>query len=327
MTQVRGKFFRPDGVTAVRRTVVLTLIDALGNPLRGFQSAADITVVSPLRVDLDSTGAYLADLVPNSAINPAGTRWRRELHGASIIQPVRDDLIVPASGGPFWEEDILAETLAPLPDPDPSNILDEAEITTATSALTVGPFTLTPVPLLVATVPNVPYRTRVRVRGPIINTPSRTVNTVGTTNGSPNITGPADAFTAEDEGRTIAGTGIPASTKIVAVLSETTAVISNNATATGSITATITGGISVCGLCTAVSPGNAIGQQKDVGWVQLVRTAAVAMSVSEVDVAPNTPGDWVAAAYSLDPGTMVVDASATQKARIEVVRSPALASP
>lgn len=64
-----------------------------------------------------------------------------------------------------------------------------------------------------------------------------------TTLGSTTVTSATAAFTRADVGKTISGTGIPASTKIVSVTSATAVVISNAATATGSgITITIVGG-------------------------------------------------------------------------------------
>jgi hypothetical protein len=70
---------------------------------------------------------------------------------------------------------------------------------------------------------------------------SRTVASVGTTNLQPTITAPAGSFREEDVGRPITGTGIPASTTVLSVQSDTGATMSANATATGSITATLGG--------------------------------------------------------------------------------------
>lgn len=63
--------------------------------------------------------------------------------------------------------------------------------------------------------------------------------TVTTTNASPNITAAAGTFSEEDPGRSITGTGIPASATISTVTSDTAATLSANATASGSITATL----------------------------------------------------------------------------------------
>lgn len=68
---------------------------------------------------------------------------------------------------------------------------------------------------------------------------SRTVAGIGTTNASAAITGPAGTFDADMIGSTISGTGIPGGATIIAVGSSTAATMSANATATGSITATI----------------------------------------------------------------------------------------
>lgn len=62
--------------------------------------------------------------------------------------------------------------------------------------------------------------------------------TIGTTNTSAAITGAAGTFQEEDAGRGITGTGIPASTTVLSVESDTAATLSANATATGSPTAT-----------------------------------------------------------------------------------------
>ncbi len=69
---------------------------------------------------------------------------------------------------------------------------------------------------------------------------SRTA-TIGTTNASAAITGAAGTFHEEDAGRAITGTGIPASTTILSVQSDTAATLSANANATGSPTATFAG--------------------------------------------------------------------------------------
>jgi hypothetical protein len=67
----------------------------------------------------------------------------------------------------------------------------------------------------------------------------RTQASVGTTSGSAAITGPANTFSQRDVGAPISGTGIPASATVLSVTSGTAATLSANATATGTITATI----------------------------------------------------------------------------------------
>lgn len=67
----------------------------------------------------------------------------------------------------------------------------------------------------------------------------RSVAGVGTTSGSAALTGSANSFFAADVGAPISGTGIPAGATIASVTSGTAATLSANATATGSITASI----------------------------------------------------------------------------------------
>lgn len=63
--------------------------------------------------------------------------------------------------------------------------------------------------------------------------------TVTTTSSSAALTAAAGTFSKEDVGRSITGTGIPAATTVSAVASDTAATLSANATASGSITASI----------------------------------------------------------------------------------------
>jgi len=65
---------------------------------------------------------------------------------------------------------------------------------------------------------------------------------VGTTDTEAGITAPAGTFQADDVGRAVTGTGIPASTTIASVESDTEATLSQAATATGTITMTFGGG-------------------------------------------------------------------------------------
>lgn len=151
MTQVRGKITRADGTAIAGGRVRFTLTGAN----RGFVTADDETIVDPGdATNLDGAGAYLIDLPGNTAINPAGTRWQRELLGPDGRVLARDDLVVPASGGPYWEEDILASPPAAIPMAGPSNEIDVAERTTSPGALVLNGFNLLTIPDLVVTVPD-----------------------------------------------------------------------------------------------------------------------------------------------------------------------------
>ncbi len=71
------------------------------------------------------------------------------------------------------------------------------------------------------------------------STDPRTVATFGTTNASTAITFPSGALTSIDVGRPVSGTGIPAGATIATVSSATAGTLSANATATGTVTATL----------------------------------------------------------------------------------------
>lgn len=75
---------------------------------------------------------------------------------------------------------------------------------------------------------------------------------VTTVNGSPNLTLPFDN-TLIGAGQTITGTGIPANTTVISI-SSTTVVMSNNATASATITATFNNNVSVSGGVVTLHP-------------------------------------------------------------------------
>lgn len=322
MPTVQGRLVKPSGASAGVGTtrVRFRLVDINGQRvLQAWDTTADRVIVDYEDINIDAEGDYSIELPPNTQIEPSGTRWSRTVVLRQIEGPSRS-LIVPVGGGPYDEHEILEDEVTPLPEAPSSAVIDSAEITTSSGNLAVNAFALTPVPSLVVTVPDIDEPVLVRARGPVKSTPSRSQATIGTTNASPNITGPANAFSAADEGRSITGTGIPANTLIVAVTSETAAVISNNATATGSITATISGGLSTAGLAIAAEATPSIGEQLDMGWVQIIGSSGVATAVCDVHLPPNSPGDYYVMAYSLDTGNVVVDASGTQPARIQAIR-------
>lgn len=70
-------------------------------------------------------------------------------------------------------------------------------------------------------------------------TEGRTIASVGTTNTSTALTGPANSFNSGDVGAAVSGTGVPAGATIASVTSGTAAVLSAAATATGTITLTV----------------------------------------------------------------------------------------
>lgn len=71
------------------------------------------------------------------------------------------------------------------------------------------------------------------------STEPKSVATFGTTSGSKAITFPSGKVVADDVGRGVSGTGIAAGSKIATVTSATAGTVDTNATATGSVTATL----------------------------------------------------------------------------------------
>lgn len=71
------------------------------------------------------------------------------------------------------------------------------------------------------------------------STAPRSVTSVVTTSGSTALTAPASSFTSADVGAPISGTGIPAGATLAAVASGTAATLSVNASASGTVTATV----------------------------------------------------------------------------------------
>ncbi|MFI6228888.1 hypothetical protein ACIBCR_16415 [Micromonospora echinospora] len=106
-------------------------------------------------------------------------------------------------------------------------------------------------------------------------TNQRRTASVTTTSGSANITAGAGVFHEEDTGRTITGTGIPAATTIASVTSDTAAVLSANATASGTVTATLGG-----------ATGQAYGF---AGWSPETDAESETYSVAAVNAGTATP--------------------------------------
>jgi hypothetical protein len=72
------------------------------------------------------------------------------------------------------------------------------------------------------------------------STAGRTVATFGTTSGSKSVTGPSGSFNNPDDvDVVVTATGVPAGATLASVESDTAATLSVNATATGTVTATL----------------------------------------------------------------------------------------
>lgn len=104
----------------------------------------------------------------------------------------------------------------------------------------------------------------------------RTVANVGTTDTTTALTGDPGSFEAGDVGRAITGTGIPADTTIATVTDDQNADLSQAATATGTITATLGAG--------------AFADYGFVGWAPETTDEADNYTVTAVNAGDPVPG-------------------------------------
>jgi len=160
MTQVTGTITYPDGSPLQGASVKYTLIGAS----RAFVSADDETVAGTQpTITVDAAGEYTIDVPGNPTMAPVGTMWRRHV-SARGIEPFYDDLIVPGTGGPYVEENVLAEPVSPVPAPTATALVDRAEITVSTAPLAVTAFTVAAVPLLVVDIPDLGVPVMIRAQ-------------------------------------------------------------------------------------------------------------------------------------------------------------------
>lgn len=152
MPTVTGKVAKPDLSAKDVTSVTMELVDGNGNPVRAFRTSTDETIVGPQPLTL-TNGSYSVVLPGNVDLNPAGTRYRRRIYlpGGSTVD---DLLIVPATAGPYTEEDILASPLVPVPTATPSNEIAHAVRTTSPGGLVTNGLNMVAVPLLVITIPD-----------------------------------------------------------------------------------------------------------------------------------------------------------------------------
>lgn len=168
MPDVRARVILPNGAGAGAGTtrVRFRLVDMAGNRVYEAYDSEDRLIIDDVDIDIDAEGDYLITLPPNTQITPPGTRWqrcvvRRGIEGASRT------VIVPVGGGPYTEADIVETVSDPLPEPTPSNLIDEAEFSTPTGNLAVDAFTMKTVPNTTVTVPNLAVPALLRAGGPL----------------------------------------------------------------------------------------------------------------------------------------------------------------
>lgn len=142
-----------------------------------------------------------------------------------------------------WKHTIFDLNGATLQDPDPTvtdtNVLSrtaDIDITTTTVSGITPPLSPTEVAELRAGIGGTTSTARSQVQSTLLG---RTVTGASVTSGSPTVTASGGAFKDSDVGRFVSGTGIPASTKIVTIVSTTQVTLSKNATASGTITVTL----------------------------------------------------------------------------------------
>src|SRR5690606_959547 len=118
MTQVTGTLTLPDGTPAAGASVVFELVGAD----RAFVPDDDETVLKQQpTITTDENGQYTIDLPGNATLDPPATLWRRTV-SMGRHRSFSDDLIVPVSGGPYDEHDLLAAPLVPVPSAAATNL-------------------------------------------------------------------------------------------------------------------------------------------------------------------------------------------------------------
>lgn len=118
MPVVTGTLVEPDGSLMPSARVEFTLVDAAGDELRrGWLTASDRTIVGRSVVQTDASGVYIVTLPGNDDVTPADTRWRRRVFPADgSAPPAADLLLVPSSGGPYNEDELIIDAI-PVVDP------------------------------------------------------------------------------------------------------------------------------------------------------------------------------------------------------------------
>ncbi|HEU5395084.1 MAG TPA: hypothetical protein VFV36_09795 [Candidatus Methylomirabilis sp.] len=145
--------------TSVDATSVSTAIQLWGTEgIIGYDTSA---VKSIGGTTVAGGNPWSATLVGNGDIEtPTGTVYRLSTTWLGQRRPFVRFITVPTTGGPYRVDQILTDAPDALPTLTPANQLDSVTLTTPTSALTVGVFTMAAVPGLTLVVPNVAYKTR-----------------------------------------------------------------------------------------------------------------------------------------------------------------------
>lgn len=100
MPSVTSTIKRPDGTAYTSGRVVIELAGESGRPVRGWVDAAtDYAMFTSYTIESLTAGAWTQDLVANSLISPAGTRWKitEQVDGRSDVYYIE----VPDGAGPY----------------------------------------------------------------------------------------------------------------------------------------------------------------------------------------------------------------------------------
>lgn len=116
MPTVTGTFVEPDGTPIPDVKVQFRLVDAEGTPLpRAWLASTDETIILETNLVTGPSGTYSVDLPGNANITPSDTRWLRSAM-VNKVAPVKDLLLVPTSGGPYPEDELIVDAI-PVVDP------------------------------------------------------------------------------------------------------------------------------------------------------------------------------------------------------------------
>jgi len=137
---VVGRVLLPDGTVPTYATVMIELVAATSGRAIGWVPTADLGVGGRRALKCDGTGAWTADLRPNSLIVPAGSVYRLSYSAANDSNwSTSFTISVPDSAGPHRVEDILVDPPATLPTAALTAHIADTTAAHAASAISFAP--------------------------------------------------------------------------------------------------------------------------------------------------------------------------------------------
>lgn len=128
MTTVFNTLTSADGRPLQNQTVRISLM-APGNPFTAMQSE----VIQAHAVDTSTTGRWQAELIPNADYEREGTWYRVDQRDSILGVDYVHDIVVPATGGPYWVRDLIVIPPAPgepFPPVPPHALGDHTDVDT-----------------------------------------------------------------------------------------------------------------------------------------------------------------------------------------------------